>query len=275
MRLEIDPTLCTACGECVRDCPWTILELPEDGGPPATVPDRERLCIGCQHCLAVCPTGALSLDGFSPMGSRPLKNGLPSPEQMETLIMGRRSVRRFKPDPLDPETLERLLAAAHYAPTGKNTRTTLFTVVDGPESMDRLRLEAMRGLRERIEADDLPPEFEFYKGVHGAWLKGRDVVFRDAPHLLVLSTPKDGPSPRADGYIALNTFELMAGALGVGVLWDGFAKWLLTDIAPRAGDLLNIPGDHVIAYMMLFGRPAVRYHRTVQRPERRVNMVRL
>jgi len=59
----------------------------------------------------------------------------------------------------------------------------------------------------------------------------------------------------------------MASSLGLGAMWDGFAKWALVDIAPKFGARLGIPEAHELVYIMLFGQPAVQYHRTVQRDE--------
>jgi hypothetical protein len=36
---------------------------------------------------------------------------------------------------------------------------------------------------------------------------------------------------------------------------------------------LNIPDSHIIGYMMLFGKPAVTYYRTVQRNNVKINRV--
>ncbi len=108
---------------------------------------------------------------------------------------------------------------------------------------------------------------EFFAGIVKAWDKGTDVIFREAPHLLVVSVPKQGPTPAADGYIALSTFEILASSHGLGTLWDGFATWALVHIAPKVGARLGIPESHELVYVMLFGHPAVQYHRSVQRDQ--------
>ena len=58
----------------------------------------ERLCMHCHHCLALCPTGAISVDGHNPDASRRILNAWPQPEQLENLIKGRRSVRQYRPE---------------------------------------------------------------------------------------------------------------------------------------------------------------------------------
>jgi nitroreductase/NAD-dependent dihydropyrimidine dehydrogenase PreA subunit len=265
IEFVVDRKNCTRCGECVKDCPVGIIAL-EDSGPEL-IADKAKLCIKCQHCLAVCPTAAVSVLGRTPADSLPLAGRMPSAEQVETLIRGRRSVRRFAPEPVASETISRLLRTAAHAPTGRNNLGVLFTVIEDQATMKQLREETLAGIREAVSAERLPKGLEFFAGIVKAWDRGIDVIFRDAPHLLIVSTPKAGPTPAADGYIALCTFELMASSLGLGTLWNGFANWALIDIAPQVGAKLDIPESHQLVYTMLFGQPAVQYHRTVQRDQ--------
>ena len=92
---------------------------------------------------------------------------------------------------------------------------------------------------------------------------------------MVVSSPEAGPSPQADTIIALSYFELMAFSLGLGTVWDGLAKWALTAILPEMIEKLGVPKDHLVGYMMAFGWPAIKYHRTVQRGDAQVNLVSL
>ena len=54
---------------------------------------------------------------------------------MNTLesIHGRRSVRKFKAEKVDRETIEKIVAAAAYAPSWKNTQVTRYHVFDNQE----------------------------------------------------------------------------------------------------------------------------------------------
>ena len=52
-------------------------------------------------------------------------------------VSGRRSVRKYKPDPVTGELLEKVVAAAAFAPSWKNTQTTRYIVVrSGPLMKD-------------------------------------------------------------------------------------------------------------------------------------------
>lgn len=273
ISFKVDADTCIQCGECANDCPYLIIEMGDDGYPYVK-PEREAQCIRCQHCMAVCKPGALSILGLDPAKSRPLKGALPDAEAMETLIMGRRSTRRYKEEPLDPAVIARLLEATSHAPTGVNNRGVLMTVVEDPAVMSDLRIRTMDGIREAAQAGALPKRLEFLEGFVKVWDdKGVDVLFRRAPHLLVASAPADGPSPEADCHIALSYFELLAASMGLGTLWNGLVKWAMADIVPSLKGALGIPEEHKLVYAMVFGKPAVHYYRTVQRADANVNRV--
>jgi nitroreductase len=234
-------------------------------GFPLIVPEKEATCYRCQHCLTICPTGAVSILGLNPDDSRPLAGNYPDPDQLETLIKGRRSVRRYKPENLEPEVIQRLLDVAWHAPTGKNDRKVLFTVVDDGEKLACLRDEVMDGLGALTRTDKLPKGMEFYADFVRMWEEKKvDILFRGAPHMLIASAPAQCASPIPDCLIALSYFELFAQSLGVGTVWNGLTKWAINDILPEIRQRLGIPGDHQIGYIISFGRPALRYHRTVQ-----------
>jgi hypothetical protein len=59
----------------------------------------------------------------------------------------------------------------------------------------------------------------------------------------------------------------------LGALWCGLAKIALTVIAPEVLAAFAIPADHEIGYMLVFGRPDVKYHRMIQLDKVPVNHV--
>jgi len=271
IHFQIDEERCIQCGECAEDCPAGIISLEEY--PMVTDEDK---CLRCQHCLAVCPTGAVSILGKNPAASTLLKENTPDPEKLETLIKGRRSVRRYSSRELDTALIDELLDIAWHAPTGVNAQSVLFTVVRDGSVMNGLRKEVMTELAQLKEGGKLPPGFagQYLGGAVKAWQKDEtDIIFRGAPHLLVTSAPKDAPCPVQDTHIALTTFQLMAHARGVGTVWDGMFMMVLS-VIPDLAVRLGIPENHIIGYAMVFGEPAVEYHRTVQRGSARVNVVK-
>lgn len=272
VKFKINEELCTQCGECEIDCPAGVISM--DDYPKMT---NEEGCYQCQHCLAVCPTGAVSILGRNPDESTSLAGNFPDPGKLETLIKGRRSVRRYSDKGLSPELIDELIDIANHAPTGVNNQGVLYTVIKERVVMNSLREEVMTQLTKLRDDGKLPEGLiEQYIGFAvQAWQdEGKDIIFRGAPHLLLTSAPKDAPCPQQDTLIALTTFQLIAHARGVGTVWDGMFMMALS-LCPDLSLRLGIPENHTIGYAMAFGEPAVEYHRTVQRGPASVNVVQL
>jgi len=267
----IDTDLCIKCGLCAKDCFREAIKMDE-------YPElNEELCFECGHCLAVCPKGALSILGKSPNDSTLLQENMPNSDQMETLIKGRRSVRLYRDENVAPETIQKLLDITSHAPTGVNMRSVQFTVIDNKEDMDIFR-DAVYSELATVFPEEIPEGNHILEymalAVNDRKEKGGDMLFRGAPHLVITSSPLATPCPEADTHIALAYFELMAQSMGIGTLWDGLSKGAFS-LMPGFFARLGIPEDHMVGYVMVFGKPAVKYYRTVDRGPANVKLVNL
>jgi len=264
LQFEVATDKCSGCGVCAADCIARIITL--ENKRPTISPDNEANCIACQHCLTVCPTGAISILGLRPEDSRPLDGSPVDPEALETLVLGRRSYRRYKNENVDPVLLQRLLDASWAAPTGSNRRQVHYILIDDKDVMERIKVEFMEALGHAADEGRIPERLANFGKFVQAWRsRGVDSLFRGAKHLLIATTPKDVGSGPFDSLIALTTFDLLAQANGVGTVWDGLAKIAVEHLIPEFKSRLGIPEDHVIGHMIAFGVPAVHYARTVQR----------
>ena len=70
---KVDEEKCIHCGLCVKDCIVKILALNENK-IPQTITEREKNCTKCQHCLSICPTGALTILDKNPENSQEATN---------------------------------------------------------------------------------------------------------------------------------------------------------------------------------------------------------
>lgn len=265
LQFVVDEAKCTRCGQCVRDCVAKIITR-SGSETPRIRPEDEDGCIKCQHCLAVCPEAAVSIFGLRPADSQPLtEDSFPALDKMLTLVRGRRSVRQYRDENVDKGLLRKLLEALGNAPTGVNRGALTFSVIDDREAMRRFRAKTYDMIAEAIASGRVPGHHSgFLQEVASAWReKAEDTLFRGAPHLLVVSAGPDAVCPQEDVTLALAYFELMAQCAGLGTVWCGLAKWAM-EAVPALKAAVGIPPDSNY-YVMLFGLPAVRYARAVQR----------
>lgn len=274
LDLIIDEETCISCGQCASDCPAMIISM--DTNMPTIAEDLEQFCIGCMHCVAVCSEGSLSILGYTPEKGVSLeKAAVPSPEAIELLIKKRRSNRNYQDENLDPALIEKMVHVASHAPSAHNDRQLLYTIVEDKGIVYDLRDEAFAGLEKLIAEGNLPEGMEMFVDIIDGWkAAGKDILFRGAPHLLIVSADMDSAAPLHDSVIALSTFEMYAQANGVGTIWNGLATLVISELVPSLKARLGIPENHEIGYTMGFGMPALSYKRTIERKVPQINRVR-
>lgn len=271
LNFTVNKEKCIKCRQCVKECPSDIICMEKDF--PFISQDKEKDCIKCQHCLAICPGGAISILGFDPENSMKVNANFPEPEKMELLIKRRRSTRRFKKENIDKKQMTELINIASYAPTGCNAMGVRFTLIDEHRKMERFRELALDKLRVIVNDKKIPRGLEIFEGIMKKWDDEKvDVIFRDAPHMIITSCPKDCATPQEDCIITLANFELLANCIGLGTLWVGLAKWLIVKLAPELSNVLNIPENHVMGYAMLLGKPDIKFYRTVQKQPKAISI---
>ena len=156
-------------------------------------------------------------------------------EVIET-ILNRRSVRSYTEQEISRETLETLVQAGLWAPTGKNAQSWRFTVLHTPERITELE----NALKAAAEAT----------GGHAAG-------FRNPKAMILLSNDKDNDDGAQDCSCAAENIMLAACSLGLGSVW--------LNPLMRAGDQpevreelrsLGIPDNHKVWAAIALGYPA-------------------
>lgn len=159
----------------------------------------------------------------------PQTDGHIPPESLLALLKGRRSIRRYRPDPVPEEMVEQLLEAGRWAPSASNRQPWAFVVV---------RDEAIR--REVAQ--------------HAAYYFIRWAHVSEAPLLIVLCGDARNRIYRQflheDVGLAGSQIMLQAKALGLGTCWIG-----ALDRKAIAG-ILRLPDHLEIVGLLTVGFPA-------------------
>lgn len=124
------------------------------------------------------------------------------------IIKSRRSVRNYKPQQIVETSLENILDAARFAPTGQNSQSWHFTAVQNSEILEELNVivekefqnSPVELLRKRAEN----PDFSFYY---------------KAPTFIIVSAPKESNLAPYDAGAALQNIFLAAYEEGIGSVW--------------------------------------------------------
>ena len=199
------------------------------------------------------------------------------------LTKKRRSIRRFKPDPIPDECIEKMLEAARFAQSGGNGQSWEFIVVKDKETKKKivdLVAESHRQVWdiEKTRIEELRHPAYRGEGRHGE----ATVTFGDAPvFIIVCSDPRrvqatilaahflmleGAPFAHALKNIANATqiMTLAAAACGLGTQWVSIAR----TIEPRLKDLLDVPVELGIHTIVPVGypdyTPAPSYRRELQ-----------
>lgn len=282
---EVIREKCTGCGLCLEDCPAFVFAMKDK---KASV-ERGDWCIGCGHCGAVCPEGAILheaivLEKGPPLGPGPAT----APEQLMLLLRERRSVRSYRNKPVPKKVLERIIEAGRYAPTGSNSQNVHYVVLTTPAEIDQLRtmtiafyerifkwvrswfgpflLRLFAGRRIVEKLQESIPKMEHAKELMD---QGEDRLLYGAPAVMVVHAESWDTCSAFNCALALYNCSLMAHTLGVGCCFNGYLEGAANNNR-RIKKWLGIPRDHRCFGAMTLGYQKIKYQRLVERDPAKV-----
>jgi coenzyme F420-0:L-glutamate ligase/coenzyme F420-1:gamma-L-glutamate ligase len=175
-------------------------------------------------------------------------------------IMTRRSIRRYRPDPVPRELLETILTAAIWAPSAHNRQPWRFCIVQSANTQKSLAQAMGRHLRRDLEADGVPED------AIAADIERSFTRITSAPALVILCLSMSDmdiypDSRRADNeHIMAVQSAAMAGQnlllaahhAGLGACWM-CAPLFCPDVIRAT---LHLPDDWEAQALMTLGYPA-------------------
>ena len=142
---------------------------------------------------------------------------------MLEFIKSRRSTRRFKNDVVPEEMIEQIVEAGRYAPSGGNSQSTHFIVIEKKEVLNKL---AELAKAEFAKMEVTPDTYKSLVNSINASKNGNYVFHYNCPVLIVTANKKDYGNNIADCACALENMMLMANSLDLGSVWINQLRWL-------------------------------------------------
>lgn len=168
--------------------------------------------------------------------------------ELMDVINSRRSVRAYRPDMVERESIERILHAAVQAPSGMNSQPWAFGVIQGAKQLKGYSEQIKQFLLDSM--DQMP------------WLAQYQEHFRDpeynvfygAPALVIIYARDGNPIASIDCTLAAENVMLAACDMGLGTCWIGFSQGFLDQ--PHIRQELGVPDGYSVVAPIIVGYPA-------------------
>lgn len=174
-------------------------------------------------------------------------------------IESRRSIRKYSPDPVDPELIKKILNAAILAPSAKNRQPWKFIVYTGSKKDSFVKAMSQGVQREQAGNTKIPG---FADGVASAECTAR--VMNDAPVLIAILNTED-KSPfiplNAEQHIteisntlsigaAIENMILSATESGLGTLWIANTCYAYEELEKEIGTESQLAGVLAVGHSL-------------------------
>ncbi len=181
----------------------------------------------------------------------PDDSGVDAPyEVLHSLVAARRSVRRFLPDPVPREVVERVLDVARLSPSAANSQPWEFVVVTNAETRRHIARASASVFRDARKKD---PSFEWNISVQPFLYQAPVLILVLGDKRMLAAYPsilRGNVLLRQSLAICTYGLQLAAASLGLGSAW-GTLQGGPGEVEIR--DLLHIPAGYTIDHIVPLG----------------------
>lgn len=141
-------------------------------------------------------------------------------------ILTRRSTRKYLNKPVGKELLEKIIETGRYAPSGGNSQSNHFLVIQNKQIIAHLVKMVEKAFSQMEITENM---YRSLQNSINLSKKGGYVFCYNAPVLIIVANKKDYGNNQADCALALENMMLEANELDLGSCYINQLKWLNED----------------------------------------------
>lgn len=138
-------------------------------------------------------------------------------------IITKRSTRKYLDKEVSQELLEKIIETGRYAPSGGNSQSNHFLVIQNKQIIDHLVKMVERAFSQMEITENM---YRSLQNSINLSKKGGYVFCYNAPVLIIVANKKDYGNNQADCALALENMMLEANELDLGSCYINQLKWL-------------------------------------------------
>lgn len=164
-------------------------------------------------------------------------------------ILNRRSIRKYKPDPVSEEVIKEIFQIASHSPVAPIFKQHEYYVLTGPKKDEVVKIVSqntthLREILEILDEESREKAVNYYVDLGGA------------PVVVIIVTPRTESIWEFKGIATpcgteIMLIELVAFSKGLGVCCFTMAPWVEDEVAK----LLNLPKEKTVLYGITLGYP--------------------
>lgn len=279
--------------KCIH-CRLCLIECPSKTGVDGDIrSDRNSIkCDGCLHCYAICPEHAIEIKGLPERNDR--TSSVITYEELLSFLRQRRSVRRYKPNPVPDEIIDQIVRSAKYTPSGGNEQELSITIIENQEIRSRLEAEIIQYYDRIVRLLKIPlvrflmsysadpkvkataKDKDFFVRIEEIYdrLKNGDRdIFYDAPVIMIFHTDRLLPTAYEDSLLSAYHVMLSAHSHKLGTCFVSLSQQAIA-ASKKIKKIIQIPPEDFIYAVIILGFPAVKYRRNPPRIEKNINLIK-
>jgi nitroreductase len=187
-------------------------------------------------------------------------------------ILSRRSVRTYKEEQISDSNLNIIIEAGRYAPSGSNSQSWRFTVVQNKEKLIQLN-ELVRAAFKKMKVDE-----KTYRSKKHGKISAENSYYSfyfNAPTLVIVSNEREYCNAMADSSAALENIFLAAHSLGIASCWINQLAWFCDDENIRkALTELGVPKNYIVCGAAALGYNSGTEPKAAPRREGTVDLIK-